>query len=541
MAGALDVPSALHQALASEQPHILLFGDPGSGKSTLLRRMASLAWNSPHALGLERPYIPMLVRLGSLSENMEGALSDWLWEGLCRGAEVKPSTRPPDGFFTEWPARTGFRWLLLFDAFDEVPETLRQQVSDILYTEISRQECLCVITSRPAQGPGDDVLFLCPECTTYEILPLTSTQQTELADRCLGHHATSFKSDLDGIRLNASKRTPLFITIAASVYAQDGSLPGSRIGLYERLVDSALNEARHKGLLRMTGRAGQIARFLIERIAIRMTESQDCSITSIVSTTTDYLQEALSLSRDEARAMASETIPVLGRLSGVFSCDEESAQWWHPTIREYLAACEIERDGERHRLIDLIVNWDREPWSGVALFTLAIIGKRGGDSEPVKDLISNLFERALDRDGSKENGRTALFLSAAMAEGAVPNRHLEGSLIGYLADSASLGGKHEHCRHVYDELANSGRSPIDLLGRLLPRRAALNALYSIVEDESMRPWARKNALIACIRGGVQEEVVARLNSRKGGRRLLASAIEVLDPIPHLNERHGLIS
>ena len=77
-----NIADVLQRATSGAGPgHILILGEPGAGKSTLLRQIAQNTWDAPTAIGLDRPYLVMIVPLR--------------WLGLAEGAseDARLSTR----------------------------------------------------------------------------------------------------------------------------------------------------------------------------------------------------------------------------------------------------------------------------------------------------------------------------------------------------------------------------------------------------------------------------------------------------------------
>lgn len=524
----MDLAEGIRSAQNSPEPNIFFFGDPGSGKSSVLRHIASRAWEDSNAVGLPCRHIPMLIRLGNLVDS-QGGIEDWLWDGMCRGSDTKPESRPPAGYMRVWSERTGAPWLLLLDGFDEVPARSRNGMLDSIGGLLDSGEYLCFVTSRPAQGKTDKVWLLCNTSTVYELLPLSGSQESVLIEKWLGGGALGFRDQFSNMRFTASKKTPLLVAMAASVYQMSGRLPQSRVELYEHWVQASLDEAAQKGLSReLDDRLVALARHVLEYLAYFTTETQQCSTAAIVRHCAAYLKTALGFSAEEAQVRARETVRTLGRLSGLLYCDDRECAWLHNTIREYLAACYFARTTTLHSTKDFVSKWHDEAWSEVVLFWFAILPHHEEYLENPQDLTEELANKILS-DAWPEQALASLFVCAAWAEGAAIRSPLSDDLVEYLRSSSVLGGGKSVCRQVYADLASNGRSPIDLLGRLAVRtRSAGDALLELIGDRNLQHWARESACLAAIRAGMSDDL-RRLYSEKRVSNKLARLLAARIP------------
>jgi nucleoside phosphorylase/energy-coupling factor transporter ATP-binding protein EcfA2 len=146
-------PRLLSVVMSDEHdpPHVLFVGPGGAGKSTLLRQIARLAWDAPGSIGLDRRYLPMVIRLSAFAAT-EGIVAEKkLREAINKAGEISVLHELPDGFFSHWPLQTGAPWILLFDGLDEVPKeqrvTLIAQLLSLLET-IKAAGYRVAITSR---------------------------------------------------------------------------------------------------------------------------------------------------------------------------------------------------------------------------------------------------------------------------------------------------------------------------------------------------------------------------------------------------------
>src|SRR5262249_52364604 len=217
----------------------------------------------------------------------------------------------------------------------------------------------------------------------------------------------------------------------------------------------SLDGALAKGLeLEVSERIASVRRPLLEYIAYRMTESEQdpLQFDTVGQFCASYLQDTLHLSMDEAAAQSGNALKAFGRLSGIFVSDDEYCHWSHNTIREFMAANYISRKFDRHKLLELVVSWERDAWSEVILFLFALLKSRPGSRSEHEALTDELAQHMLTL--RKQNWEIALFLAAAWAEGAAISYPLSDELIHFLKSSAELGAGKSECEEVYQDLSS---------------------------------------------------------------------------------------
>jgi predicted NACHT family NTPase len=344
----LTVEQVLHQAQTS---HLLILGQPGAGKSTLLRQLAERAYDDPHAIGLDRPHLPLLLPLRALA-HAEGSLEERLNQALQNELRL---TRPlPAGFLDAWPQHLDAPWLFLLDGLDEVPAdrylSLRQWISDLLTRpDVAR----VIITSRPSAYTEKE--WESSRLSVYEIQPFTRDQTAELARRWFGEDASAFLQALETVRSSVLTETPLLITIAAKVYLERKRLPERRAQLYQEFVDIWLDEARERGLRdELDAAVLDLAQPSLAHLALAMTEHPDWTDEkSLIPVVAEYLNEQLNL-KARAPAVAERFLRVMARRSGVFLKREERYEWVHPTFREYFAALALNQQLESGKSFEVL-------------------------------------------------------------------------------------------------------------------------------------------------------------------------------------------
>jgi len=470
-----------------EPPHLLILGEPGAGKSTLLRQLAERAWEQPQAVGLDAPHLPLLVPLRRLA-SAEGALEERLSRALA--GELALQQALPPGFFARWPAQTGAPWLILLDALDEVPADERAPLMQWLRGVLKGLEPnRIVITARPAgYAPGelDETLF-----GHYDLLPFTTEQTGQFADRWFGERKDDFLGELERVRAGDLRGTPLLLTIAAKVYLEQGALPERRSALYGQFVNLWLDEAKKRGLDDELGDrlAGPVDLHLarLAHLALRLTEQPgDAGLDALAGWVAEHLHDREGFLPLLAETHGRPFVQVMARRSGVFTRRGAEYTFIHPTFREYLAVWAVVRECKRQDEYDreqiwrrAVSRWAEEGWRQVALFALDLLSDAGQDVTP-------LVERVWPGRRSTER---LYFAGAALAEPVRVQPRLSDGIIDALLARA------RQTRYIL-----STPNPITLLGELRGYPRAGDGLLALARDGQV--WAGVRVRAAQALGGL---------------------------------------
>jgi len=174
-------PSLTRALERSDDPLVLLIGEPGCGKTVALhhveRELARRIGEQPDC-GLP---LPLCVKLRGVPSG-PGRPIDKVWACILRTLDAKDPTNAERLF---WEGAKVGGWLLLLDGFDEIPEVLSaieeteqtQEYAlaiDALRGElacVSEGACRVVVASRPYRGPHE---FGWPR---FRLLPLSAALQ----------------------------------------------------------------------------------------------------------------------------------------------------------------------------------------------------------------------------------------------------------------------------------------------------------------------------------------------------------------------------
>lgn len=316
----------------------MFIANGGAGKSTLLRQIARQAWESPELLGLQKRYLPMIIRLSAFAAAEPTVIEKKLRDAMYKAGELSLMGDLPDGFFSDWPNQVGAPWFLLFDGLDEVSSEQRPsviaQLSTLLGT-IKPGGNRVAVTSRPGEFTTRLESILAP----YTVLGFTSQQQKQFADNCFGVDAQRFLSEIEGLDAADFGGNPLLFTVAAVVFGYDWRLVKNKAALYERFIQIWLDEAKARGLKgELTDDLYDLVPSVLEQLALQMTEQPSEGSSVVLSRKLAvYLKNALRSPIPKALAQGKTLVNVLGTRSGVFVKAGDVCDWAHSNFREYLA------------------------------------------------------------------------------------------------------------------------------------------------------------------------------------------------------------
>jgi HEAT repeat protein len=251
-------PVPLEAALAKGE-HMALLGEPGAGKSTALQFIglcfarADENWHGER-LGIQRPYIPILLNLQARAYAIAG--QETLWDALR--AEVRERLQCPEdeaeALLRAWRQEPGL--LVLLDGLDEVPGALREVVRERIRRFAQSGAGWVILTSRPAGFqplPGLREYILKPfEDPEAEALPYLRGWLAALKPEWTAEEAGARARELlERMRAHPALRrlldNPLLLRLSAQHYTQAGEIARSRADLYRLWVEEAWERARRRG------------------------------------------------------------------------------------------------------------------------------------------------------------------------------------------------------------------------------------------------------------------------------------------------------
>jgi HEAT repeat protein len=256
-------PVPLEAALAKGE-HMALLGEPGAGKSTALQFIglcfarADENWHRER-LGIQRPYIPILLDLQARAYAIAGQKT--LWDALRMEVRerLQCAEDEAEALLRAWrqepgPLKPGL--LVLLDGLDEVPEALREAVRERIQRFAQSRAGWVILTSRPAGFqplPGLREYLLKPfEDPEAEALPYLRGWLAALKPEWTAEEAGARARELlERMRAHPALRrlldNPLLLRLSAQHYAQAGEIARSRADLYRLWVEEAWERARRRG------------------------------------------------------------------------------------------------------------------------------------------------------------------------------------------------------------------------------------------------------------------------------------------------------
>ena len=349
------------QEAKKQHQRIMVLADPGMGKTTLLRMEAgTMAHQERQGLEegsktLETVILPVWIRLSNLAEVVQQA-TDAVLEAILKLVRADCDDRVFANLqpLLEEKLRTG-KCLLLLDALDEVPRTLRDRLSEKLNNFARMYSCPIVCTSR-IMGYTE----LLKGATEVEIVPFSQKQTEQYIKtwftNAAGHLENESVSAVALIRELRNKpqicglvQNPLLLSLICSLYQTQGlTLPARRCQVYEKAVEFMLSKWSRSSK-RQAGAKLQAKTRLLEYLAYQFT----CDGIEIFSADQLYIKLSEYLEDSSIPLMfrkfeTDDPIDELSTEDGILQqLSEKSYLFLHRTFQEYFTACYLMRAGAR--------------------------------------------------------------------------------------------------------------------------------------------------------------------------------------------------
>jgi HEAT repeat protein len=358
--------------------HVVLLGEPGAGKTTLLRYLASQAAQGQLE---DLPNFPIFISLSRFAAAApQVSLLDW----IIREIDALYSSPALRSYLEERLEEGSV--LLLLDGLDEtrseqlfvgrpqkIESAYRRIVGYINVLTARYPKVPVVVTSRRAGWKG----LLSDSFHTLEVLKLEQDDIQRFIENWFGQDRSSCLLPWGSGRVRKLQRTvsqnpqiqamaanPLFLSLIAFVFEQDGKLPEGQAGLYGRGLELLLEKwETHRGRKRVSRITTEHQRDLLEEVALhfhlrRLLCFPEDDLSGIIAS---YLS---------AVGLPTDWVPTaLERINAQYGLLRAQAPKWysfpHLTWQEYFAAAALSKRGQ----LELILEGIPDPWwKGTALF-----------------------------------------------------------------------------------------------------------------------------------------------------------------------------
>ena len=337
----------------SEEPIIVLEGEPGSGKSVALRHLAlTLAATAAKA---ERPeVIPLYVNLRNFRPPGRPVgpehVDAYIYETLAAANDRDVAA------FLEQEYRPGLhdgRWLLLLDSFDEIPdvlgatdadETVREYAEAVYGFVHAMKSCRSIVASREFRGPRLSI-------PRFKIMPMRPAQQRGLVrnsairpalqDQVLGaiQAAETGWSDLAA--------NPMFLNMVCAYVGDIEAMPDSQHAVFERYftarlaADAERIAARFALDIETVRIIGELAAYWMALDARLGLEPDRAELIKTLSAGGDASTPGLI-----ARVLDALEFTKLAKSSPGAGASEATFSFAHRRFQEYFATCQVLRKPE---------------------------------------------------------------------------------------------------------------------------------------------------------------------------------------------------
>lgn len=380
-------PLTLHQALASAQ-RLGVLGESGSGRTALLTYLARafVEDQAGSKLHLNETRLPILVHLAELA--LDAGYDD-PGTPLVEAAITHAPRLVAANLTSLLKSRLAGKDLsILLDGWDELGEADRDAAQSWLSALVQRYPHHRYLV---AASPADAGALSAAGFACLSIAPIQPRAIRALA----GRWAEAAEGGApDAAMLAEAMRQPpglpprlLDITLAASVWRKQGSMPLTLLAAYDRWIDIALSE---------TGVHEPVAaRALLSQLAWTLL-NEDRIITAREETIELAGQTPAVSEAGKPDQAATEVASALAEGSALFIPLGQGVAFAHPRIAAYLAATYAHNTGQA---MALAARLDDPAWADTILFFAAI-----GDAAPLVNTLlaqpDDLFRSNLKRLGA---------------------------------------------------------------------------------------------------------------------------------------------
>jgi len=437
-------------ALARSQ-RLVILGEPGAGKTISLRFISLMLAHGYGAarLGLEAPYIPLMVRLADFARELEQTPALSLDNFLLQVIEQAYASHPRLSDFLRLALDKG-ACMMLLDGLDEVGDDpvhgqpLRTQVVQRVQ-QFGDRWCAdgrpnrLVVTSR-IEGYWDEALHgfdhvqlspLRPPDEVREFLLRWYTAHEWTHDETLPLEVAEARAEervgqllprvLEWPSVRRLATNPLLLTILALIHENVGKLPNRRIRLYEICAQTLIESWRQA----QTGLPSELLAELGEETVVRVMaplaywlhDEQPGGTASFQ----EWREQLLGIlayegyEEAEAKEIADRFLHHARYQAGLLA-ERGLGQFgfFHLTFEEYLAARQMARQRAEERREMLRKHWEDPRWHEVILLAAGQLGIVEARRDDVSDCIEDLLQ--MEPYDVENAGRQVVLAGRALAD-----------------------------------------------------------------------------------------------------------------------------
>jgi formylglycine-generating enzyme required for sulfatase activity/predicted MPP superfamily phosphohydrolase/energy-coupling factor transporter ATP-binding protein EcfA2 len=385
------------EELLGQLDYILLRGQAGMGKTTLIKHLAYTITQGFGPLSL-RGYLPVVVFLKDLwlifNEALESSRKMMTLEPLLKTYLDRSKCQLPWEIVSNYLSRG--KALFLFDGLDEVPETIRPELVDIIANfRFENKKNRFLITGRPHGVAGKAI-----ERFREHLFDIEHIDNNKIEDfipkwfRAVSGQATGL-ADLTAHDMIADIRqhehvavftqNPLLLTAVCILYSVGKRIPEQRSDLYDRIVANLMYRRFHDPA--EPDKSSAVLEYLM-RLAFEM--HTKTLKTLEVGAAIDVLKECIPKKDDEPLSKYKQRIeswfyeiePNCGLLNRLSSGEIE---FTHLTFQEFLAAKHL-----IYTELDYTEFIERDWWEETILLYTGIknLTTKEGSNQLVKQILN---------------------------------------------------------------------------------------------------------------------------------------------------------
>ncbi|NTF82454.1 NACHT domain-containing protein [Rhizobium rhizogenes] len=340
----------------------VLVAGPGMGKSTLLSRIAqAYAKDGIPVLSVRLASVAARIQSGETFEEAVFALGlagSAISVEAARGADIR-------------------NWVLLCDGLDETGAAQVQIASAAERFAIGHPECRVIVTTRPVGYHASDL----GAWRHYDIMPIDRLAAHQHLTRLLreigiqGSRPVDDPEEIARAELEEDAvattilRSPLLLSLGASLIARGGSLGLSRNRLYEQLF-GLVDEAPNSRTPEPPAQSVVLRRFL-DILGWQISSNPIASVNTVVANCAKILEEELGMKPLAAQAAAQSYLRYwqdVGLIERVGLQGVEILTFLHKTFGEFAAARFLVALPTAERTVTLSLICNEESWEEVLNF-----------------------------------------------------------------------------------------------------------------------------------------------------------------------------